>query len=329
MAEIVFGLGASHTPQVNTGPEVWSRHALRDRTNKHYLPDGSPITYDELAQRAPDLSAELTPEAFAAKSARCEQAIGTLRDALAASGADVAVVIGDDQRELFQDELIPCFAIFTGPTVIDRPDARTREGSLPPGLVEAQWAFHADSDDVYQVDAELATHLAVRSMQQGFDVASATSQYPGRTLGHAFTYPKRRFFPDTPRPVVPVFVNTYYPPNRPAAPRCYAFGRALGAAIRDWRTDRTVAVIATGGLSHFVLDEAFDRQILDFLAAPDERTLADIPDARFTGGTAEALNWITLAGIVGSELKYETVDYVAGYRSPAGTGVGLTFARWS
>jgi hypothetical protein len=165
-------------------------------------------------------------------------------------------------------------------------------------------------------------------MTAGFDIASARGQYADRTLGHAFTYPKRRIYPDIDVPMLPVFVNTYYPPNRPGAPRCYDFGVALGQALRSWSGPERIAVIATGGLSHFRVDEEFDRTITDFIQNPDRAALTAIADHRFISGTAEALNWITLAGVIGGELKPELIDYVPGYRSPAGTGVGLTFARW-
>ena len=40
--------------------------------------------------------------------------------------------------------------------------------------------------------------------------------------------------------------------------RCHAFGKSLAAAIGEWNSDARVAVVASGGLSHFVVDEEFD-----------------------------------------------------------------------
>jgi hypothetical protein len=44
-------------------------------------------------------------------------------------------------------------------------------------------------------------------------------------------------------------------------------------------------------------------------------------------GTSEILNWITVGGALGG-LAFDLVDYIPGYRSPAGTGVGMAFATW-
>jgi len=52
-------------------------------------------------------------------------------------------------------------------------------------------------------------------------------------------------------PMVAVMVNGGGAP-RPALSRCFAFGRAVGAAIRAWDAAGRVAILASGGLSHWV-----------------------------------------------------------------------------
>jgi 3-O-methylgallate 3,4-dioxygenase len=42
----------------------------------------------------------------------------------------------------------------------------------------------------------------------------------------------------------------------------------------------------------------------------------------------ETKNWIAAGGAL-ERLDMHLIDYVPGYRSPAGTGVGMTFASWS
>jgi 3-O-methylgallate 3,4-dioxygenase len=42
----------------------------------------------------------------------------------------------------------------------------------------------------------------------------------------------------------------------------------------------------------------------------------------------ETKNWIAAGGAL-EHLDMHLIDYVPGYRSPAGTGVGMTFASWS
>ena len=45
------------------------------------------------------------------------------------------------------------------------------------------------------------------------------------------------------------------------------------------------------------------------------------------GSQGEVLCWIAAAGAA-DHLEMELLEYIPGYRSPAGTGCGLAFARW-
>ena len=118
--------------------------------------------------------------------------------------------------------------------------------------------------------------------------------------------------------MVPVMVNTYYPPNQPTPKRCYALGQAVRKAIESWDADKRVAVMASGGLSHVVIDEEIDQMVIDGLRTKNPDTLWRLPRERLWGGTSEILNWVALAGVVEPmELKF--LEYVTTYRSPAGT----------
>jgi 3-O-methylgallate 3,4-dioxygenase len=130
-------------------------------------------------------------------------------------------------------------------------------------------------------------------------------------------------------PHVPVFVNTFYPPNQPSVLRCFNFGRTIARAISSWLSNKTVAVIGSGGLTHWVLDEPFDRMVLDALQTGDVGALANVPESMWQAGTSEIKNWITVTGIMAeSRLKMNIVDYVPCYRSEAGTGNAMGFAYW-
>src|SRR4029078_3879558 len=50
------------------------------------------------------------------------------------------------------------------------------------------------------------------------------------------------------------------------AERGFAFGAALGRAVRGWGASARVAVIAAGGMSHPVIDEELDHRLLDGFA---------------------------------------------------------------
>jgi 3-O-methylgallate 3,4-dioxygenase len=141
-------------------------------------------------------------------------------------------------------------------------------------------------------------------------------------------------------------VNTFYPPNQPTAARCYEFGRMLARAVASWPSDRTVAFVASGGMSHFVVNEGFDHVVLDAMLAGDAAALTSLPEDMFESGTSETKNWIVVAGAMAEAaiakaaiaeaamseaeagFKMKLIDYVPCYRSEAGTGSGMGFAYW-
>ena len=180
----------------------------------------------------------------------------------------------------------------------------------------------------YPVDAALARHLAAHLVANGFDAAASDRLPRGEGEGHAFAFVHRRLLRDaTKLPIVPVFLNTYYPPNQPTPARCHAIGRAIRAAIESYPAPVGVGVLASGGLSHFAIDEAFDRGIIAAMRAGDAAALAALPVRRLNSGNSEIRNWIAAAGSL-EHLPLAWVEYVPAYRSQAGTGTGLCFAAW-
>ncbi len=117
------------------------------------------------------------------------------------------------------------------------------------------------------------------------------------------------------------------PPHQPTPKRCYALGQALRQAVESWPSDKRVAVIASGGLSHFVIDEELDHQVITAMQNSDAATLTSIPKERLNSENSEIRNWIATAGAA-EHLKMQLIDYVPCYRSPAGTGCAMSFARW-
>jgi 3-O-methylgallate 3,4-dioxygenase len=124
-----------------------------------------------------------------------------------------------------------------------------------------------------------------------------------------------------------VVLNTYYPPNQPRPRRCYRFGQTLRSAIERWPRDERIGIIASGGLSHFTIDEGLDRLVLESLRDSNEEALAAIPVAKLNSGSSEIRNWIVVAGAA-EKLETQWQEYVPLYRSPAGTGCGMGFAVW-
>jgi hypothetical protein len=61
--------------------------------------------------------------------------------------------------------------------------------------------------------------------------------------------------------------------------------------------------MASGGLTHFVIDEEFDRRVIDAMKAGDEETLARFPESYFKVGTAEIKNWYPVIAVPPDRLR--------------------------
>ena len=319
MAKIVLGLAMSHSPQVSQEPKWWSEQGQIDQRR---------TPYQELLKRKPMwMDAELRPQVWAEKHQAIQDAIGQLSAALEEAAPDIAVVIGDDQEELFLDDCMPAFSVFWGQESWDRPEFIHADMSVP-SRASVLWAFHGDQPEAYPGHPEFGHHLIQHLMQEHFDVAQYSRQHEERSLGHAFTFVRRRIMSkDKVIPTIPVLINTYVPPNQPTPARCYAFGQALRRAIESWPGSERVAVIASGGLSHFVIDTELDRRVLDGLAKGDRESLSTLPRSKLQSGSSEILNWVAAGGAL-EGLRMQLINYVPGYRSEGGTGVGMAFAKW-
>jgi 3-O-methylgallate 3,4-dioxygenase len=330
MARIVLGIGTSHSPQLSSPPEIWHDHVARDRRNPFLVAqDGEVYSFDDLPLR-PEWAIDpslLTLEVWRELRQRTDSAIDTLNETLSQAAPDVVVVVGDDQDELFLEDGVPAIAIFWGESITDIPPTAEKLEQIPAGIQAAHWAIHAEKPESYPVASGLGKHVVEDLILDEFDVCQASRQPSQRGLGHAFTFVRRRLMRDRLVPLLPVVLNTYVPPNQVSPRRCYALGRALRRAIERYPDDLRVAIVASGGLSHFVVDEALDRRVIDGLARRDVDSLTTIPRRFMRSGSSEILNWIAVGGAV-EHLRMEVVDYVPGYRSTAGTGIGACFAIW-
>jgi hypothetical protein len=129
---------------------------------------------------------------------------------------------------------------------------------------------------------------------------------------------------------VPILMNTFYPPNQPSMRRSIQFGKTLLEAIKSWQSETTVAIIASGGLSHFVCDEQLDQTFLKYFESYDFEGLARIDNRSYQSGTSEVKLYVPVM-VAASQLGFEMnlVDYVPVYRTEAGTGEGFGFMYWT
>ena len=310
MADIVLGVGTSHTPQISVPWAEWPNLGRTQEPSPH-IPD--------------DLDAQLQPEVFQRRHAAAQAAIKQLGQVLRAADLDAIVIFGDDQHEQFDDGNMPAVAIYHGAQFSLKrrePSSRT-----PPWMAVEEQNWERTQPE-YPNHQALAEYLIGALSEQDFDITRCSRLREGIGIGHAFSFLYRRLWPDCQVPIVPVMVNTYYPPNQPTPKRCYELGQAIRRAVGSWSGGQRVAVMASGGLSHIVIDEPLDRQLLDALSSKDTQALCSFPRALLKGGTSEALNWIAVAGAA-EHLKMTLIDYIPGYRTPPSTGCAMTFAYWN
>ncbi len=287
----------SHAPQLMLDPDHW--YLLRNRKGEN-LPD-KPGWENE------------TPEVKWNKWRGCMSAIETLRRKIEALRPDILIVVGDDQHENLVDDNMPPFTIFIG---------KDAEAS-----VSLRYLNQAKSENrtKYEIDAQLGEALVTGLMDEGFDPSySKMTRYEGG-LGHAFARVLKFLIPEQKCRVIPVMVNTYYPPA-PSARRCLQFGQALASIIHRYPSQDRVVLAASGGLSHTKIDEPLDLRFIEALEGNDTAHMSAMPSSIFREGTSEILNWIVIAGA--ANRQGTMVNYSPLYRTRTGVGCAMGFAYW-
>jgi 3-O-methylgallate 3,4-dioxygenase len=332
MAEIVLGMGTSHGPMLVTPADQWGQRVEADRQNPEHFYKGQSLTFDALrALRAGEhLEKQITQDVWDKRYAACRAAIDELGRVFAEVKPDVAVLVGNDQMEMFTDAVIPAFSVYWGDEIENRMPPAEELAKLGPGLAVAQAGRIPPEGATYAGVPGLGRSIIAGLTADGFDVAAQKRLRPGRTaIPHAYGFVYRQIMKDKVPPNVPLALNTFYPPNQPSVARCYGFGKSVVKAIEAWDSDAKVALIATGGLSHFVIDEEVDNLVLDALRTRKIEELEKLDESIFQAGTSEVKNWVPVAGAMADlGLDLTVVDYVPCYRSEAGTGSGMGFVYW-
>lgn len=152
-------------------------------------------------------------------------AVFRARDIVARVKPDVLVVFGPDHVRNFFFDLMPVFCIGIE-KVIGFGDFGSPKGELPirPGL---------------------AVHIAEQVLAADFDPALSYKM----GIDHGISQPIAALTPDLQTPVVPIMISSGGAPL-PSLARCYAFGQAVGDAIRSFRAQGRALVVGSGGLSH-------------------------------------------------------------------------------
>ncbi len=327
MSRVVGCAGTSHSPLLALPPVPgWRLRAEADETGLTPLFDhaGKPRTYEELRELAGDrYLSELDADVWEQKYQRCKEAIKRLAYDIASLSPDLLIVIGDDQEELFSQSNNPSIAVSYASTL-------QSAGSDEPAHSEATLFRKGLGMDgkLYPGDSGAALHVIEQLMNAHFDLAVVGEVPDDSGFGHAFTWVLSRLFDGPPVPCIPILLNTYYPPNQPSPRRCLEFGRVLRLACESLPGSRRVVIVASGGLSHFLVNLELDEAVLRAIKHHDGTALSALPAAMLTSGTSEVRNWIAMSG-ASEGLEGHWTEYQPVYRTAAGTGCGLAFTLLS
>ena len=175
MAKLVLGLGTSHGPQLFFNPSNGNFAPLPiARTRNTGIAANLTITKPCLPRAEDqDFAPHLTPEAKRAHFERCQRAIGAIADAYKTAKPDVAVVIGNDQSEIFTDENIPAFSVFWGESIENYPRTPEELAKLTPGIAPAEIGYKPATRTSYACDPALGKHIIGSLVDLGFDVGQS------------------------------------------------------------------------------------------------------------------------------------------------------------
>ncbi|QTD55833.1 DODA-type extradiol aromatic ring-opening family dioxygenase [Parasphingorhabdus cellanae] len=340
MAKIVLGIGCAHTPQLHTMAKDWDLRANRDRIDGIPLWwKGEKLLYADLleARKNEHLENVLGMETRQAALDESFKAIDELHKRFVEAKPDVVVIIGNDQKEIFSD-IIPAFSVIATDEIENLPRTKEQISRLPIGIDIADHGHLPDQPKIFPGNRKMGVHIARELVRDaGFDVALCHEKPTVKNdksllygMPHAYGFLYKNVMRDHVVPQIPVDVNCWYYENSPPASRCFDFGKAVTKAIESWEGDERVAVLTTGGLTHFVVDRVWDEQFLIALQNDDEDFLRAIPQNELMAGTSECKSWIATAGAMKSaKLKAEVVDYQTLIRTEGGTGSSCAFVAWS
>jgi len=231
-----------------------------------------------------------------------EDAFAVLREDLQRSQPDVLIVVANDQFVNFFWNNIPTFFVTVGEEV---------KGQF------TRHSFH------YRNHKELGKAIIRAGMEKGIDFSYGENI----ELQHTQNVPLYFLLREPTIPILPIYVNTWVDPA-PSPRRCYQVGE-LVRAVAEQSKER-IAILATGGLSHFPgsprigeIDEKFDHQLLEVLREGNGKTLADYPVRELLqAGDSEFLNWMVAIGTVG-DAKASYTAYM-----PDFVATGWGFVSW-
>ena len=176
MAKIVLGIATSHGPMLSTPPEQWNLRAIDDRAMPalwyHSKSPTASTSSRGCARRSTWKIRSRSMSGVAATlivSARSR----TLAQVFAKASPDVAVIIGDDQMEIFTDYGMPAFSVYYGETIENIPFTAEQKAQTTAGMSIGESGHHGAETEIYRGAPALARHLIGSLVGDEFDIAAA------------------------------------------------------------------------------------------------------------------------------------------------------------
>jgi aromatic ring-opening dioxygenase catalytic subunit (LigB family) len=234
--------------------------------------------------------------------ADAEKAFAILRSDMEAAKPDALIVVANDQFVNFFFTNIPTFFICLAEEV---------KGQF------TRHKFH------YRNHKELGRAILKAGIEKGIDFSYGEHV----ELQHTQVVPLYFLLPEPKIPILPIYVNTWVDPV-PTPRRCYQVGELI-REVADKQKER-IAILATGGLSHFPgsprigeIDTEFDHKLLEIMREGKGRALADYSlDQLLQAGDSEFLNWMVVLGTVGNTKAAST------FYMPDHIATGWGFVSW-
>src|ERR1700733_8111070 len=120
MAEIIMGIGTSHTPLLTFEATRWQDYVQRDyKSDRLNTSDGRWLTYKQLEDEVHAKYASVaTLDHFRSKQDVCQRSLDRLGEDIAKADPDVVVIITDDETELFTRQNTPAVSVYYGEEII-------------------------------------------------------------------------------------------------------------------------------------------------------------------------------------------------------------------
>src|SRR5215467_11728916 len=233
MARLAAAFGSSHSVMLAAELEDWLRGFRQsDLRMKYYDHEGKPRTYQDVLASAPaDIAELVADDAIAKRYHQVQEAMKRMREEISRASLDVLVIVGDDQHELFKDTHMPSIGIYYGESIRNAARANAKRFTWPEEWYNrAQMRRYEDEADAdYPCHKALALRLIEGLVEREFDIAAVSGLGEAQSEGHAYSFIHRWYLKGEGAkmlPVVPIFLNTYNPPNPPLPKRCVNLGRS-------------------------------------------------------------------------------------------------------